>query len=212
VRRTYVVERAELGGGLVQAGVGREDRAATLSLVANDPTHGDVVVRSRLSMERSKLEVDFCGRAKPEILRLAMGWSVGTCLPRNAVFAPAVGNCHITNTRRTSSTTNVHFPCFYPALCSRQTIPSAILPRLEHGPPIAFADRQERDAAFGVHMTADSKYSHCYHLTRLNNRDHSLLVSLYKEQGQDLISPCSKWPCVIMIDAKTGLASGVLAK
>jgi hypothetical protein len=41
VRRTYEVERAELSGGLVQAGVGREDRAATLSLVANDPTHGD---------------------------------------------------------------------------------------------------------------------------------------------------------------------------
>lgn len=41
VRRTYVVERAELGGGLVQASVGREDRAATLSLVANNPTHGD---------------------------------------------------------------------------------------------------------------------------------------------------------------------------
>jgi hypothetical protein len=38
---TYVVERAELGGGLVQAGVGREDRAATLTLVANYPTHGD---------------------------------------------------------------------------------------------------------------------------------------------------------------------------
>jgi hypothetical protein len=70
---TYVVERAELRGGLVQAGVGREDRAATLSLVANDPTHGDVVVRCRLSMESSKLEVDFCGRAKLEILRLAVG-------------------------------------------------------------------------------------------------------------------------------------------
>ena len=51
--RTYVVERAELGGSLVQAGVGREDRAATLSLVANDPTHCDVVVRCRLSMERT---------------------------------------------------------------------------------------------------------------------------------------------------------------
>jgi len=35
------VERAELGGSLVQASVGREDRAATLPLVANDPTHGD---------------------------------------------------------------------------------------------------------------------------------------------------------------------------
>jgi hypothetical protein len=44
---TYVVERAELGGGLVQAGVGREDRAATLTLVANYPTHGDVGVVSR---------------------------------------------------------------------------------------------------------------------------------------------------------------------
>ena len=41
VRRTYEVERAELGGSLVQASVGREDRAATLPLVANDPTHGD---------------------------------------------------------------------------------------------------------------------------------------------------------------------------
>jgi hypothetical protein len=49
VRRTYEVERAELGGGLVQAGVGREDRAATLSLVANDPTHGDEVVRCKVS-------------------------------------------------------------------------------------------------------------------------------------------------------------------
>ena len=39
--RTYEVERAELGGGLVQAGVGREDRAATLTLVADDTTHGD---------------------------------------------------------------------------------------------------------------------------------------------------------------------------
>jgi hypothetical protein len=43
-RRTYEVERAELGRSLVQAGVGREDRAATLTLVANDPTHGDGVV------------------------------------------------------------------------------------------------------------------------------------------------------------------------
>jgi hypothetical protein len=48
VRRTYEVERAELGGGLVQAGVGRKDRAATLSLVANDPTHGDVFVRCKV--------------------------------------------------------------------------------------------------------------------------------------------------------------------
>jgi hypothetical protein len=38
---TYEIERAELGGGLVQAGVGREDRAATLTLVADDTTHGD---------------------------------------------------------------------------------------------------------------------------------------------------------------------------
>jgi len=34
-----VVERAELGGGLPEAGVGSEDAAATLTLVANDPTH-----------------------------------------------------------------------------------------------------------------------------------------------------------------------------
>ena len=38
---TYEVERAELGGGLVQAGVGREDRATALTLVADDTTHGD---------------------------------------------------------------------------------------------------------------------------------------------------------------------------
>jgi hypothetical protein len=55
---TYVVERAELGGGLVQAGVGREDRAATLTLVANYPTHGDVLVGSRrLSMLNSRRDV-----------------------------------------------------------------------------------------------------------------------------------------------------------
>merc|ERR1712137_789963 len=46
------VERAELGGVLVQAGVGREDGSATLTLVANYPTHGDVgVVSRRLSLE-----------------------------------------------------------------------------------------------------------------------------------------------------------------
>ena len=49
-RRTYEVERAELGGVLVQAGVGREDRAATLTLVANDPTHDDGVDVSWLSV------------------------------------------------------------------------------------------------------------------------------------------------------------------
>jgi hypothetical protein len=42
--QTYVVERAELGRSLVEAGVGREDRAATLALVANNPTHDDGVV------------------------------------------------------------------------------------------------------------------------------------------------------------------------
>ena len=41
---TYVVESAELGRGLVQAGVGGEDRAATLTLVPDNPTHGDGVV------------------------------------------------------------------------------------------------------------------------------------------------------------------------
>jgi hypothetical protein len=41
--RTYVVERAELGRGLVQAGVGREDGAATLTLVPDNTTHGDGV-------------------------------------------------------------------------------------------------------------------------------------------------------------------------
>jgi hypothetical protein len=103
VRRTYVVERAELSGGLVQAGVGREDRAATLSLVANDPTHGDVVVRCRMSMESSKLEVDFCGRAKLEILRLAVGWSVCTCPPRKAVFCACRARPLPSPTRRCSS-------------------------------------------------------------------------------------------------------------
>lgn len=47
--RTYVVECAELSRSLVQAGVGGEDRAATLTLVANDPTHGDSVVWCRLA-------------------------------------------------------------------------------------------------------------------------------------------------------------------
>ena len=41
---TYVVERAELGRRLVQAGVGGEDGAATLTLVPDNPTHGDGVV------------------------------------------------------------------------------------------------------------------------------------------------------------------------
>jgi hypothetical protein len=41
---TYVVESAELGGSLVQAGVGGEDGAATLTLVPDNPTHGDGVV------------------------------------------------------------------------------------------------------------------------------------------------------------------------
>lgn len=40
--RTYVVEGAELGRGLVQAGVGREDGAATLTLVPDNATHGEV--------------------------------------------------------------------------------------------------------------------------------------------------------------------------
>lgn len=41
---TYVVESAELGGSLVQAGVGGENGAATLTLVPDNPTHGDGVV------------------------------------------------------------------------------------------------------------------------------------------------------------------------
>ena len=62
-RRTYEVERAELGGVLVQAGVGREDRAATLSLVTDDTTHGVVDVRCWLSMEdrKSRILVGRCG-------------------------------------------------------------------------------------------------------------------------------------------------------
>lgn len=49
VRRTYIVEGTELGGGLVQAGVGREDGAASLTLVPNNTTHGDdgVVLEGR---------------------------------------------------------------------------------------------------------------------------------------------------------------------
>ena len=42
-RATYVVESAELGRSLVQAGVGREDGAAALPLVSNNPSHGDGV-------------------------------------------------------------------------------------------------------------------------------------------------------------------------
>jgi hypothetical protein len=42
---TYIIESAELSGGLVQAGVGCEDRAATFTLVPDNPTHGDGVVR-----------------------------------------------------------------------------------------------------------------------------------------------------------------------
>lgn len=59
---TYEVERAELGGVLVQAGVGREDGSATLTLVANYPTHGDVgVVSRRLSLEARKSSIfDYC--------------------------------------------------------------------------------------------------------------------------------------------------------
>lgn len=38
----YVVESAELSRGLVQAGVGREDGAATFTLVPDDATHGEV--------------------------------------------------------------------------------------------------------------------------------------------------------------------------
>jgi hypothetical protein len=35
---TYEIESAELGRSLVQAGVGREDRAAALPLIADDTT------------------------------------------------------------------------------------------------------------------------------------------------------------------------------
>jgi hypothetical protein len=40
---TYEVESSELGGGLVKAGVGREDGPASLTLVPDNTTHGDVV-------------------------------------------------------------------------------------------------------------------------------------------------------------------------
>lgn len=49
---TYVVERAELGGRLVQAGVGREDGAAALTLVPDNPTHGDGVVVEGVMFDR----------------------------------------------------------------------------------------------------------------------------------------------------------------
>ena len=59
--RTYEVERAELRGGLVQAGVGREDGSATLTLVANYPTHGDgVVVRIVVGRCRRFNEMAYC--------------------------------------------------------------------------------------------------------------------------------------------------------
>jgi hypothetical protein len=52
---TYEVVRAELSRSFVQAGVGREDRAATLTLVADYSTHvGGVVVCGR-SVERCEL-------------------------------------------------------------------------------------------------------------------------------------------------------------
>jgi hypothetical protein len=41
---TYVVESAELGRSLVQAGVGSEDRPAAFTLVPDNPSHGDGVV------------------------------------------------------------------------------------------------------------------------------------------------------------------------
>jgi hypothetical protein len=40
---TYEVESSELGRGLVEAGVGREDGPASLTLVPDNTTHGDVV-------------------------------------------------------------------------------------------------------------------------------------------------------------------------
>jgi hypothetical protein len=49
---TYIIERAELSGGLVQAGVGREDRATTLTLIPDNPTHGDGVVWKGVMSER----------------------------------------------------------------------------------------------------------------------------------------------------------------
>lgn len=38
---TYVVESAELGRSLVQAGVGGEDRPAAFTLIPDNPSHGD---------------------------------------------------------------------------------------------------------------------------------------------------------------------------
>lgn len=67
---TYKVERAELGGGLVQTGVGGEDRAATLTLVPDNPTHGDGVViegvcrDEKMSWSRWRE----CGRRKIRLL------------------------------------------------------------------------------------------------------------------------------------------------
>ena len=69
---TYKVESAELGGGLVQAGVGREDRAATLTLVPDNPTHGDGVVWKGVIVER--------------VVDAAWGWRL--CAKRNSLDYP----------------------------------------------------------------------------------------------------------------------------
>jgi hypothetical protein len=44
-----VIEGSELRGRLVETGVGSKDTTTTLSLIANNSTHGDVVGREMLS-------------------------------------------------------------------------------------------------------------------------------------------------------------------
>jgi len=79
---TYVVERAELGRVLVQAGVGREDRAATLTLVANYPTHGDdgvVVSRTVVGGARIVRDRNSCDLKRVGVLGLALHGSHASC-------------------------------------------------------------------------------------------------------------------------------------
>jgi hypothetical protein len=73
---TYIVERAKLGGGLVQAGVGREDGAATFTLIPDNPTHGDgVVVEGAMSTRELWLRFG-CASSEWAKIRLVTLFSV----------------------------------------------------------------------------------------------------------------------------------------
>lgn len=72
---TYEIIGAELGGSLVQAGVGREDGAATLTLVPDNTTHGEGVV--------------WRGVMSREIVDAAWSWRL--CAKRKFACLPALG-------------------------------------------------------------------------------------------------------------------------